>query len=347
MPNLVASILLSLLAATLPELFNQAKSEFAAGNYKQSLATFDQLDADSRKPGFENDRSKLAPVILFYRGANLAALGRKDEAKETFINFLSYQPNASMTSPPFPKLVVDVFEAARKETAGKNSGMTAAYAQFAPPAGWSLAADETWADSPVRYLLTPEQKKQYASLSSPGERAAFIDTFWSAFDPTPGTPQNEFRGEFERRVAFADAHFGTQKVSGRASERAAVFTFLGPPTYASIAAVSANDDVLGALRTGGNSDMSKAAKGSNSTSGLGTISGATPDDTSDPNHWRTKRESWTYRQGRLPSSVTAKEVRFDFVSEEGYGAAVMQKDPQPMQTLGQAVEAARRDKRLN
>ena len=32
---------------------------------------------------------------------------------------------------------------------------------------------------------------------------------------------------------------------------------------------------------------------------------------------------------------------------EGYGAAVMQKDPQPMQTLGQAVEAARRDKKLN
>ena len=116
---------------------------------------------------------------------------------------------------------------------------------------------------------------------------------------------------------------------------------------ASIAAVAANEDVLSALRSTGNSDMSKAATGSNSTTGLGTISGSKPDDTSDPSHWRTKRESWTYRQGRLPSAVTVKEVRFDFVSDEGYGAAVMQKDPQPMQTLGQAVEAARRDRKLN
>ncbi len=346
MPNILASILLTLFAATLPELFNQAKSEFAAGNYKQSLATFDQLDAESRKAGFEADRSKLAPVILFYRGANLAALGRKDEAKETFISYLSYMPNAAIASPPFPKPVVDAFETARKETAGKNNSMTAAYAQFAPPAGWSLAADETWADSPVRFLLTAEQKKQYAALTSAADRTAFVDSFWSALDPTPGTPQNEFRSELERRVAFADANFATPKSTGRASERGAVFTFLGPPTYASVAAVSGGEDVLSALRTTGNSDMSKAGSGSNSTSGLGTISGARPDDTADPNHWRTKRESWTYRQGRLPAAVTAKEVRFDFMYEEGYGSAVMQKDPQPMQTLGQAVEAARRDKRL-
>jgi len=346
MSKIAASILLTLFAATLPEIFNQAKSEFSAGNYKQSLADFDLLDAESRKPGLEADRAKLAPVILFYRGANLAALGRKDEAKETFIAYLSYTPNASIASPPFPKQVVDAFDAARKETAGKNNTMLAAYMQFAPPAGWSLAADETWPDSPVRYLLSAEQKKQYAVLTSAADRAAFVANFWSTLDPTPATPQNELRNEFERRVAFADANFGTPKSTGRASERGAVFTFLGPPTYASIAAVAANEDVLSALRSTGNSDMSKAATGSNSTTGLGTISGSKPDDTSDPNHWRTKRESWTYRQGRLPSSVTVKEVRFDFVSEEGYGAAVMQKDPQPMQTLGQAVEAARRDKKL-
>src|SRR2546421_9747495 len=108
MLKLAASILLTLFAATLPEIFNQAKNEFSAGNYKQSLADFDLLDSESRKPGLEADRAKLAPVILFYRGANLAALGRRDEGKETFINYLSYTPNASIASPPFPKQVVEV-----------------------------------------------------------------------------------------------------------------------------------------------------------------------------------------------------------------------------------------------
>src|SRR5438094_289811 len=77
MSNIAASIVLTLFAATLPQIFNQAKNEFSVGNYKQSLADFDLLDAESRKPGLEADRAKLAPVILFYRGATLAGRPRR------------------------------------------------------------------------------------------------------------------------------------------------------------------------------------------------------------------------------------------------------------------------------
>src|SRR5437763_6376921 len=141
MPKILATLVLTLFAATLPELFKQAKDEFSAGNYKQSLAAIEALDAESQKPGLEADRAKLAPVILFYRGANLAALGRKDEAKDTFINYLSYMPGAAIASPPFPKGVVDVFETARKDVAGKNNTLWAMYTQFKPREGWALAAD--------------------------------------------------------------------------------------------------------------------------------------------------------------------------------------------------------------
>lgn len=41
------------------------------------------------------------------------------------------------------------------------------------------------------------------------------------------------------------------------------------------------------------------------------------------------------------------EVRVSFVTKQGYGTGVLQKDPQPMQALGFAAEAARRDKQLN
>ena len=74
---------------------------------------------------------------------------------------------------------------------------------------------------------------------------------------------------------------------------------------------------------------------------------STAEDVSDPNHWRNKRESWTYRRNRLPASVGMNEVRFDFLTQEGYGTGVLQKEPAPMQTLGQAVEMAKREKKLN
>lgn len=338
MTRILTSVLLSLLiipfaaAATLPELFKQAKDEFSRGEYAKSLADFDALDAASRQPGFEADRAKLAPVILFYRGANLAALGRKDTARDAFTSYLSYMPNAAITNPPYAKETVEIFEAARKESAGKNNTIEAAYARFAPPAGWSYAADEKWAESPVKHLLTSEQKKQYAALATPAEREAFVANFWTAFDPTPGTPQNEFRAEFERRVAFADANFTTPKTPGRDTERGSVFTFLGAPTY--IGASSLGTDEVGALRSGGNRQVFGA---SGSAGGRGLESESQ----------RGMRESWYYRQNRLPSTVQAKEVRFDFVTKEGYGTGVMQKDAEPLQSLGQAVEAARRDKKLN
>ena len=343
MPKILAALVLSLFAATLPELFKHAKDEYSAGNYKQSLADLETLDAESQKPGFEADRAKLAPVILFYRGANLAALGRKDEAKDVFINYLSYMPGASIASPPFSKAVVDIFETARKEVAGKNNSLLALYAQFKPREGWALAADENWVQSPVRYLLTPEQRKQYTALTSPAEREAFVNNFWAAYDPTPGTPQNEFRMEFERRVAFADATFSTDKSLGGATDRGAIFTFLGPPTFAGTAGVSSSDDVMGQLRSGGNSDMG----GSTTGRAIAGVGPGSSEDMRDPNHWRNKRESWTYRRNRLPANVPMQEVRFDFLTQEGYGTGVLQKDPAPMQTLGYAVEAAKRDKKLN
>src|SRR3954453_18999510 len=91
---LLASPAMAAFAAdpSLPDLFKQAKERFAAGDHKGSLADFELLDTTSAKPGFENDRAKLLPVVTFYRGANLAALGRKAEAKDAFVAYLGFVP---------------------------------------------------------------------------------------------------------------------------------------------------------------------------------------------------------------------------------------------------------------
>jgi GWxTD domain-containing protein len=311
---------------TLPELFKRAKDEFAAGSYQRSLTDFELLDSTSAQPGFENDRAKLIPVVTFYRGANLAALGRKADAKEAFITYLTYTPGAAIASPLFPKATVDLFEQARKEAAGRSNTVGTAYAAFSKPAGWSLPADEHWIESPAKYLLTPAQKKEYATFTTNAERASFVEAFWKQLDPTPPTEVNELRNEFERRLAFADANLATPRQAGHLTDRAAVFAFLGPPTYAGIKSLASANTLDEARATSvvpiGGRDLER--QGSHGQS-----------------------ETWYYRPGRLPAGVPFPEVHFDFITKEGYGTSVMQKDSAPMQTLGIAADAARRDKKLN
>src|SRR3954447_2894909 len=69
------------LAASVPELFQKAKMEFAAAKYPAALETLDALKAESDKPENEKYRAQLAPALAFYRGATLASLGKADAAR--------------------------------------------------------------------------------------------------------------------------------------------------------------------------------------------------------------------------------------------------------------------------
>jgi GWxTD domain-containing protein len=342
---------------SLPDLFKRGKERFAASDFKGSLADFDMLDAASARPGFEADRKKLLPVITFYRGANLAALGKREDAKEAFITYLGFVPRAAIASPAFPKTTVDLFEEARKEADGRSATLTVMYAGFATPADWKLAPDTHWIECPVRYLLTPAQRKEYVTFTSDAERGTFIEAFWRQLDPTPTTDTNEFRNEFERRMAFADVNFTTPKLGGRFTEQSTIFAFLGPPNFVGLS--QATEDAMGRLRSDGNSpnlNMStnrslKPPSGGSSSSKNQIYSNVwendrRKEDNLETDSRRAKREKWYYRGDRLPKNVKFQEVHFDFISKEGYGTGVLQKEAEPMLTLDQAVENARAEKRL-
>lgn len=346
---MLASILMaaaSFAQESLPEVFNRMKAEFGQGQYQKSLGDVELLDSLSRKAGFEKDRAALSGPIVFYRAASLAGLGKRDEAREEFINFIVATPNASISAASFPKPVVDAFEQAHKIAAGRSNSIQTAYASFVPRQGWFLPADSEWPKSPVRYLLSNEQKKTYAGLMSEEARKAFVEEFWRAFDPTPETPQNEFRTEFERRIAFAQMNFTDEALPGIESDRAVILAFLGPPTYAGQSAMSANDDAMAMLRGGGQPTMAPKGKG-NQARGFGDLTGNSGASSIETPDKRGTRESWYYRGARIPSHVPFKEVRVDFVTKEGYGDGVMQKESQVLQALGIATDNARKDKKLN
>ncbi|HEY5610008.1 MAG TPA: GWxTD domain-containing protein, partial [Thermoanaerobaculia bacterium] len=218
-------------AGTLPELFQKGKEEFKHKDYKRSLATFEELDRMSLQPQFAADRQKLAPAIAFYRGANLAALGRKAEAVEQFESYIGAMPNAALDEKLYPKEVIAAFNQARQNARESAGDIAEVYARFHPAPGATPAADEHWTLTPVRYLMTGEEKTRWAELQTNEDRAAFVTEFWAKRDPSAGTPENEFRSEFERRVLFCDAAFAAAEQRGSETDTAVVFTFFGAPSY--------------------------------------------------------------------------------------------------------------------
>ncbi len=62
------------------------------------------------------------------------------------------------------------------------------------------------------------------------QRQDFIKNFWLDRDPTPGTPANEFKDEYDRRVAYANEHFTTQSgIPGSQTDRGKMYILNGPP----------------------------------------------------------------------------------------------------------------------
>ncbi|HKD19348.1 MAG TPA: GWxTD domain-containing protein [Thermoanaerobaculia bacterium] len=351
----------SLSAATLPSLFYKAKEQFRMANYTESLKTLDLLQAEAEKPGNEAARSQLAPGLAFYRGACYAALGRADEARQSFETFLAYEPNPRLDPSLYPKKVVAAVDEARKdlekapkpapasgaapapENPAETGTFAASYRAFKFDAPESDGADENWSYGPVRYLLTSEQRSDYERLSTLAERSEYIAEFWKAHDPTPETPENEFRHEFEKRVAYADQRLGQGETRGSLTDRGMLFVLLGPPTWVGRKPIAIGEDTAdpqgmvrytsldaaGALKT---------ATASNVAAILATMSGPANTLPESETSWR---EVWHYRRELLPRSVSYLQVDFMFVTKRGYGSEVLQRDEVALTTIEAAKSASR------
>ncbi len=345
-------------AATLPELFQKAKEQFKLGNYKQALATVEALDAESGKPGNEAERQKMLPALLFYKGASLAALGRTEEGVEALGRFLELQPNARLDPSLYPPKVVAAMDAARRKSAAAEASAQApaetgvlatAYRAFQPPQTKPAEElGEDWASGPARYLLTPSEVQDFRSLTDGLARSEYIANFWKRHDPKPETPENEFRDEFEKRVAFADARFTQDELRGSLTDRGMIFILFGPPTYNGRRPLNAADEA-GAADTAGQSRFSRSevamaqhASGSN-TNRVAAMDHVTGEGTSINRAASNWTESWTYLRSELPKSVPYQELKVQFVTKEGYGRNVLQREPIVVTAIEQVKKASRSD----
>jgi GWxTD domain-containing protein len=84
-----------------------------------------------------------------------------------------------------------------------------------------------WLDEDVRWIITDEERSAFKQLSNDEERDQFIEAFWARRDPTPDTPENEFKEEHYRRIAYANEHFAAG-IPGWKTDRGRIYVMYGP-----------------------------------------------------------------------------------------------------------------------
>lgn len=85
-----------------------------------------------------------------------------------------------------------------------------------------------WLDNDVAYIITPEERSAFKKLQTDEEREQFIEQFWLRRDPDPDTPENEYREEYYRRIAYANEHYSSG-IPGWKTDRGRIYITFGPP----------------------------------------------------------------------------------------------------------------------
>ena len=89
-------------------------------------------------------------------------------------------------------------------------------------------AYKNWLEQDVAYIITDDERKAFKNLSNDEEREAFIENFWQRRNPSPDSPDNTFREEHYRRIAYANEHFAAGKPGWR-TDRGHIYIAYGAP----------------------------------------------------------------------------------------------------------------------
>ena len=84
-----------------------------------------------------------------------------------------------------------------------------------------------WLEEEVPYIITPEERSAFKKLSTDDEREQFIEQFWERRNPSPGSPENEFKEEYYRRIAYANEHYASG-IPGWRTDRGRIYIMYGP-----------------------------------------------------------------------------------------------------------------------
>jgi GWxTD domain-containing protein len=153
-----------------------------------------------------------------------------------------------------------------------------------------------WLNEDVVYIISPQERNAFGQLATNEEREQFIEQFWLRRSTNPDLPDNEFKEEHYRRIAYANEHYASG-IPGWKTDRGHMYIVWGPP------------DEIESHPTGGTYDR-PMEEGGGSTSTY---------------PWETWR--WRYIEGM------GENVIMEFVDPTGSGEYHLTMDPSEKDAL--------------
>ena len=98
-----------------------------------------------------------------------------------------------------------------------------------PALAQQTASADDWLETAVSYILTDGERAEFSALATTADREKFIGEFWRRHDRTPATPENEFKDEHDRRVAYTNARWQSASGAGWKSDQGRIYIIHGPP----------------------------------------------------------------------------------------------------------------------
>jgi GWxTD domain-containing protein len=155
-----------------------------------------------------------------------------------------------------------------------------------------------WLDEDVIYIISPEERHSFLHLATNEEREQFIEAFWQRRNPDPDSPENTFKEEHYRRIAYANEHFASG-IPGWKTDRGKIYIMWGPA------------DEVDSHPTGGNWDRPSDQGGGSTTT----------------YPW----ETWRYRH--LEGEGLGENVELEFVDPSSTGEYHITMDPSEKDAL--------------
>jgi len=87
---------------------------------------------------------------------------------------------------------------------------------------------QKWLKEDAVYIISDQEKTAFEHLGTDEERQHFVEEFWARRNPTPGAPENEFKKEHYRRIAYANKHWAWN-LPGWKTDRGRIYILHGPP----------------------------------------------------------------------------------------------------------------------
>src|SRR5258708_1808574 len=89
------------------------------------------------------------------------------------------------------------------------------------------SAYRQWLTEDVTYIISPDERNAFLQLDTNEEREQFIEQFWLRRSSNPDLPENDFKEEHYRRIAYTNEHFASG-IPGWKTDRGRMYIMWGP-----------------------------------------------------------------------------------------------------------------------